>query len=381
MSARRAISLVAWREIRERLRSPAFLWSTVIMLVIVGASSALPMVLQKETTYRVAVVAPAPRELDAALQRAAEPFDAKVQLHVVRSATAGRDELDAEKVDALLLLGGDRIVFRKSVDTRVAAAADTAVRALRRHLPPAPELTTATLEPPDETSEDAEAVVAMLGAALLLGSLAIYGQWVLAGVVEEKSNRVVELILSTVRPRHLLVGKVVGIGLLGLMQLALVAGLAAVLFAAGVYDAPSSLGRSVALVVPWFALGFALYAVAYATAGALAAQQQDANSAGQPVTYTLLAAFFVGYAALSADAESTIANLLTVFPLTAPLVLPARSALVGVPLWEHLLALVLVLASIYALIRLAGRVYAQGLLHAGSRLHVRTAWRLTHQRD
>ena len=154
-------------------------------------------------------------------------------------------------------------------------------------------------------------------------------------MVEEKSNRVVELILSTVRPRHLLVGKVVGIGLLGLTQLALVAGLAAVLLAAGVYDAPSSLGRSVALVVPWFALGFALYAVAYATAGALAAQQQDANSAGQPVTYTLLAAFFVGYAALSADAESAIANLLTVFPLTAPLVLPARSALVGVPLWEH----------------------------------------------
>ena len=98
------------------------------------------------------------------------------------------------------------------------------------------------------------------------------------------------------------------------------------------------------------------------------------------MTYTLLAAFFVGYAALSADAESVIANLLTVFPLTAPLVLPARSALVGVPLWEHLLALVLVLVSIYALVRLAGRVYAKAYC-AGSRLHVRTAWRLTHQRD
>jgi ABC-2 type transport system permease protein len=219
----------------------------------------------------------------------------------------------------------------------------------------------------------------MLGAALLLGSLAIYGQWVLAGVVEEKSNRVVELILATVPPRHLLVGKVVGIGLLGLAQLALVAGLAAVLLLAGVYDAPASLGRSVALVVPWFALGFALYAVAYATAGALAAQQQDANSAGQPVTYALLAAFFAGYAALSADAEGAIAHVLTVFPLTAPLVLPARSALVGVPLWEHALALMLVLGSIYALVRLAGRVYAQGLLHAGSRLRLRDAWRLTQQ--
>src|SRR5688572_4983067 len=100
MSARRLISLVAWREIRERLRSPAFLWSTVIMLLIVGASSALPMVLQEEPTYRVAVVAPAPRGLDAALQRAAEPFDAKVRLQLVGSAAAGRLELDAKQVDA-----------------------------------------------------------------------------------------------------------------------------------------------------------------------------------------------------------------------------------------------------------------------------------------
>ena len=61
---------------------------------------------------------PAPRGLEPALQRAAEPFEAKVRLQVVRSAAAGRDELDAEKVDALLLLGDDRIVFRTSVDTQ-----------------------------------------------------------------------------------------------------------------------------------------------------------------------------------------------------------------------------------------------------------------------
>jgi ABC-2 type transport system permease protein len=66
------------------------------------------------------------------------------------------------------------------------------------------------------------------------------------------------------------------------------------------------------------------------------------------------------------------------FPVTAPLVLPARSALVGVRLWEHALAVVLVLASIYALVRLAGRVYAHGLLHSGPRLGLRAAWRVTH---
>jgi ABC-2 type transport system permease protein len=94
------------------------------------------------------------------------------------------------------------------------------------------------------------------------------------------------------------------------------------------------------------------------------------------VTYTLLAAYLVGYAALAADADGVIAHVLTVFPVTAPLVLPARSALTGVPLWEHALALLLVLGAIYALVRFAGRIYAHGLLHAGSRLRVRAALRL-----
>jgi ABC-2 type transport system permease protein len=170
---------------------------------------------------------------------------------------------------------------------------------------------------------------------------------------------------------------VIGIGLLGLAQLVLVAGLAAVLLAAGVFDAPASLGASLALVVPWFALGFALYAVAYATAGALASRQQNADTAGQPVTYALLAAYFLGYFAVSADAEGLLSQALTVFPLTAPLVLPARNALVGVPLWQHALAVVLVLVSIEALVRFAGRVYGLGLLHSGPRLDPRAAWRLT----
>lgn len=378
MTGRRAIALVAWREMRARLRSRAFLAATLFLLLIVGGSTALNGALSHEPTYRVAVTAPAPAGLDAALRGAAAPFDAQVRLRVLGSADAGRAALTAEDVDALLLLGTDRLVFAAEVDTELAAIADTAVRAVRRHLPPAPELTTASLEPADARSTDAATLVAVAAAVLLLMSLAVYGQWVVSGVVEEKNSRVVELLLSTVQPRHLLAGKVIGIGLLGFGQLALVAGLAAVLLAAGVFDAPAQLGGSLALVVPWFALGFALYAVAYAAAGALASRQESADTAGQPVTYTLVAAYFAGYAAVAADSGGTIAHVLTVFPLTAPLVLPARSALVGVPLWEHALALVLVLGATYALVRFAGRVYAHGLLHTGSGLGARAAWRLTH---
>ena len=380
MSARRVITLVARREIRERLRSKAFLISTLVMLVVVGGSAGLQGALSKTPTYRVAVTAPAPPGLRAALERAAKPFDdAKVRLRVVASPAAGRQLLEDKKVDALLLLSADRLLFRSNVDTKAAAVADTAVRALRNHEPPAPALTAATLHPPEKTSGDAETLVAMVGSGLLLFSLAIYGQWVITGVLEEKNSRVVELILSAVRPRHLLAGKVIGIGLLGFAQLALTAGLAAVMLAAGVFDAPAGLGASVALIIPWFALGFALYAVAYAAAGALASRQQSADTAGQPVTYTLLAAYFLGYVALAANSSGALAHLLTIFPLTAPLVLPARNALVGVPVWEHVLAVVLVLASIYAIVGFAGRVYGHGLLRSGPGLGIRAAWRITGQ--
>ena len=380
MSGRRAISLVAWREIRERMRSKAFLASTLLILALVGGSALLGRLVESEKTYRVAVTAPAPTGLAGALQRAAQPFDdAKVRLRVVDSTAAGRRLLEDEQVDALLLLSDDRLVFRDNVDAKAAAVADTAVRALRNELPPSPELTTATLHPPERETDDAAILVAYAGSILLFMSLAFYGQWVISGVVEEKNNRVVELILSAVRPRHLLAGKVIGIGSLGFAQLVLVAGLAAGLLAAGVFDAPAELGGDMALVIPWFVLGYALYAVAYAVAGALASSQQNAETAGQPVTYALIAVYLAGYATLSSNAEGPLASLLTVFPLTAPLVLPARSALVGVPLWQHALAAVLVLGASYALVRFAGRVYAHGLLHGGSRLGVRAAWRLAHQ--
>jgi len=367
--------LVARREIRERLRGRVLVVSTVLLMLLVGGSAVFASSLTSARTYRVAVVAPTLPRLAAALQRAAAPFDAKVQLTPVASAAAGRQRLEGKHVDALLLLREDRLVFRTNADAKLGAIANTAVSALRHDLPP-PELATATLAPPRPQPSSAEVAVATIGAIAILLALEIYGQWVLVGVVEEKSNRVAELILSTVRSRHLLAGKVTGIGLLAFAQMALVAGLGAILLAAGVYDAPVGLGGSLALVIPWFALGFALYAVAFAAAGALASGQQDASTAGQPVMFVLLAAFLGSYVALHVNLSGTLANVLTVFPLTSPFVLPARAALVGVPLWEHALALVLIITSIYAIVRVAGRIYSHGLLHAGPRLDPRAAWRL-----
>ena len=89
MTARTTIALVAWREIHERLRSRIFLVSTVLMLALVGGSTALNGALTQTQTYRVAATAPIPAELGTALQRAAKPFDVKIRLKSAPSANAG----------------------------------------------------------------------------------------------------------------------------------------------------------------------------------------------------------------------------------------------------------------------------------------------------
>lgn len=376
MTAFETIFLVARREIRERLRSKTFLVSTALLLLLVGVSTIANGMIETTKTYGVVSTMNTP-QLERALQQTAAPFDATVRLRVAPLAVA-RQELAAKKTDAVLDVEHDRLLFREGVNKKLAAIADTAVRIVRGHVPAKAELAVTTLEPAKEQPGNAETLVAVIGSLLVLLALAVYGQWVVVGVVEEKSNRVVELILAAARPRHLLAGKLIGIGLLGLTQLVLVAGLAAALLAVGVFDAPRVLGWSMALVIPWFALGFALYAVLLAAAGALASSQQDASTAAQPIMLILSAAYFASYITIAADAESTAASALTVFPLTAPLVLPARAALVGVPLWQHALAIGLVLASIYGLVRLAGRIYTHGLLASSPHFTLGSAWKLIH---
>ena len=207
-------------------------------------------------------------------------------------------------------------------------------------------------------------------------SLAFYGQWVISGVVEEKNNRVVELILSAVRPHHLLAGKVIGIGLLGFGQLALVAGLAAGLLVAGVFDASRARRRHGTRdpVVRARVRALRRGVRRRRRARLEPAESRHGRPAGHLHTPRRLLRRVCGAVGRPGGPAGERPHCLS--PLSAPLVLPARSALVGVPLWEHALAVVLVLGSIYALVRFAGRVYGLGLLHGGPTLGVRAAWRL-----
>jgi ABC-2 type transport system permease protein len=232
-----------------------------------------------------------------------------------------------------------------------------------------------SVQPNAGVSDRTARLVALGGASLMLLAISIYGSWVMAGVAQEKTGRVAELLVAAIAPRHLLAGKVIGIGALGLAQVALVASVVAGATAIGLTDLPSSFVPGAALVVPWFVLGFALYAVGFGVAGALVTRQEDVSTVSIPVTGVMTVSFFLAYGALQSAPDGILARVVTVFPTTAPFMLPARSAMAGVPAWQHALALTLTLATTYGLVRLGGRLYTAALLHTSPFAGLMGAWR------
>jgi ABC-2 type transport system permease protein len=217
----------------------------------------------------------------------------------------------------------------------------------------------------------------MVMSVLLLLAISTYGGFVLTGVVEEKSSRVVEVLLARMPARSLLAGKVAGIGLLGLAQFALT-GLVGAIAAATVHttDIPAARGSVIAWVVLWFLLGYALYAMAYGALGSLASRAEDAQTVVGPVIVILIVGYFASFASVG-DPRGGLALFTSYFPATAPLSMPNRIAMGAASWWEPLLAAALTISVIAGLVVIGGRVYAGAILHTGPTVRLRDAWRGT----
>ncbi|MEE8477939.1 MAG: ABC transporter permease [Gemmatimonadales bacterium] len=221
---------------------------------------------------------------------------------------------------------------------------------------------------PDK-SDNVATGVAFLGlmAAFILPQA--FGQLTMLSVVEEKSTRVVEVLLGHLRPRTLLLGKVLGLGALAVAQLVVVVGgLTAALLLTNTIDIPSSVWRFVPIILVSILGGLAIYNTFFALLGSLISRQEDAAQVIMPTMLPLIAGYIVGQAAVFGNAESTLVKALTLFPLTAPMLLPVRVARDAIAPWEIALSLGLLALGVWLLIRIAGRVYEFTLLHTGSRV-------------
>jgi ABC-2 type transport system permease protein len=228
---------------------------------------------------------------------------------------------------------------------------------------------------PDAEADGQRVVVAIIGTAVLYSLLILFGQFVAQGVVEEKASRVVELLLATMKPWQLLAGKILGLGVLGLGQIVVIAGIG-VGGALGfdLVDIPGDLVGTAISVVAWFVLGYAFYAAIFAVAASLVSRQEDLGTVIMPTTLVLVAAFVVGIQA-SANPGGTLAIVTSYLPGLSPLVMPVRQAAGEVAWWEIGLAVLLMLAAIALVVRLGGRIYAGALLRTGGKTKIREALR------
>jgi ABC-2 type transport system permease protein len=197
------------------------------------------------------------------------------------------------------------------------------------------------------------------------------------GTVEEKQNRVVEVILSRVRPWQILVGKVAGIGLLGLLQLAIFAGAAYI--SAQFADLPGV--DVVAIGVPiiaglffWFILGYTFYAFLYAAVGSTVSRQEDLQGAIMIPIILIMPGYLLAIMAAE-NPDALLPTVASWLPPWAPFVMPVRIAAGVAQPWEIVLAIVGTVLGAIALVWVGARVYSGALLRTGGKIKLREAWR------
>jgi len=392
MSSRRAIAVVARREITSRVRERAFLVSTSLTILLLVAVAVLPAVFGAGDPEKVTLRAAGEQAERIATAAAGNGPALDLDVTVERAAdeAAARAAVEDEEADAALAGDPVRIVVRDELGTDLGALLQQAAADVRRAealeraqglddesrdaiLAPQP-LAVDALDPDAGGGE--QQGIASLAALLLYGQLILYGYWIAAGVVEEKSSRVVEVLLSAIRPRELLVGKLLGIGALGFAQLLLVSVVGAgAVVASGALDVPSGAWEAVAVVLAFFVLGYALYAALFAVAGATVQRQEDLQGSTMPLTILIVIAFVAAFSAVG-DPDGTLARVLTFVPPCTPMVLPVRLIAGGVPAWEVAVAVLLLALTAAALVAAAVRIYAGAILRTRGRVALADAWRL-----
>ena len=386
MSGRRAVWEVARREVVERSRSRVLRVSVALLLILsIGGAIAAARLTGRPPTDDIALVGTRSAALGPAIQLQAKQEGRRARLHPMASATAATRSLRDGKVD-VALVDGSRILVKSSRSqpaVRVVQGAATAEQALARLrgagltawqalavLSPRP-LSVAALETNTRNTDRNRGLI-LIGLLGLFMVLIFYGQAVAQGVTEEKSSRVVELLLTAVTPRRLLTGKVLGIGLLGLTQLLLAGGAALIAGRlAGGVGLPAAAPTTVALVLLWFVLGYAFYSVAFAAVGALVSRQEDLSTAIVPITLVMTGSFYLAMIIANGNPDGTLAQISAFVPPFAPMIVPARMVLGHMTVLELALAVAVDLIATAGLIVLAARIYERAILRIGAPVKLR----------
>lgn len=210
--------------------------------------------------------------------------------------------------------------------------------------------------------------------ALMLFAILTAGATVATGVVEEKTSRVVEVLLATIKPTQLLAGKVIGIGLYTLVYVAvLLGGMIGALAIGGLLPAVTvPLGPAIAWAILWFLVGFGVYTVVFGGAAALVSRQEEIGSVTTPLMFLQFIPFYIAMYLVPNQPDSLLTEVLGYIPFFSPFIMPMRQAF-GATTVEALIAVAIAAVTIPVLVWISGRIYRRGVLHTGGRLKLTEA--------
>ena len=420
------IKLVARREWWTRLRQRSFQVTTVVQILFVVIGACLPVIIagfddDDGPTASLVLV------LDGSGARVAErlaPYLASGGagtgddiIALEQSALApdeARAQVDAGDVDGALLVtrdGNGNLAFTfvnqsgdmTATTQRVyAAAASVALEDRLEQGGIDPVVFQQAVAPPAfnvegtgaATTGDADEIggveiaLAYFFTIVMFMAIMLYGTWVAQGVVEEKSSRIMEIMINAATPRDLLAGKVLGIGAAGLTQLLPMLLAGGIVFAlqkpiarALEIDTASlpdlDFGALSIAVVGWFLvyflLGFILYAAMYAALGSMVSRQEEVNQAVSPMMTVMFVGYFAAFFTMYAP-ESMLSRVLSIFPLTSPFVMISRVIVGDPPAWEMALSVGLLAVTLVVAVLLAARMYRIGVLLYGQKPSLRAVF-------
>ncbi len=403
--------LVAGREYGVRVRSRAFAISTVVLALVAAMAALAPLAiraLEREAVVRIAASAPDARSTELTLRSLEMVLNAGTGLDPTATpdyeftavdpgdVDAARADVAAGSLDGLLVLSigpQERLDFeyvtanpasRQAVLFQlVAVAVAASIRADEARGLIGDFVVTDAVpgDVPGGSEIDAASrqILATILLMLVFLTSVTYGMWVATSVAEEKSSRVMEVMLNAATPGEMLAGKVFGVGGAGLTQLA-----AIVLPAAAVIAIQGPLARLVlgqdadgtplagltpeilAAFVVFFLLGFVLTALVYAAAGSLVSRQEDVQQVALPMLMVSFVAYFAAFFASSAPTAPWVAPL-SWLPFFSPYLMLTRLVVGSVAPWEVALAVGLMLVAILVALAAATRIYAAGVLLYGQR--------------
>ncbi len=378
--------LVARREVLTKLTDKSFLVGTSItLLLIIGFLGFQIWSEDRTDTYRVAATSDGSAMVEVIAAEAPGIDDGvEVELDVVSSEEAGRAAVEADDVDALLVRADDgwTLVTKEEVPDDLAAVTRDVVRDVAlgfnaaradttlEELQVGSTLSTELLEGDAERQGFAKGMGLALSFLFYFAALG-FGYTLSGSIVEEKANRIVEIITTKIPVRQLLIGKIAGNSLLAIAQTALIVAIGLIGISFTEYSSYlPALTAGVGWFAAFFVVGFCFIACWWAVAGSLASRAEDLQTTATPLSFLMMAVFFGSFLF-----EGTALTVASYVPPFSCVLMPMRVLAGDAAVWEPVVALVILLGAMGATVVFAERIYRRALLQTQGRVTLKQAWR------